>query len=175
MMLDLSHCVEDSAHSYIVVSEKGRKAVFRNPEGARFLKIRVDNCLITDSSRKRSDFIVTKPNVGSVIIELKGKNVTQAYEQLFATLRHDECQDWLEKRKVLLIVCSRVPAFMASDAKFREKCRKEGVRAKIVCDQRELRLENLLGLQLDDAESGEMTSRKATARAKRQEPARKRK
>jgi hypothetical protein len=141
-----NECVEDINHPKVLVGEKGRKAVFLNSERAQYLRIHVDGCLIKDDSTKKSDFIVTKKGVGSVVVELKGKDLRTARQQLFATLDHEKCCCWLEKRKAMLIVCSRVPAFTTSDANFKEECRRRGLRCTTVCNEREVHIEDLLGI-----------------------------
>ena len=67
------------------VEENGRKAIFLNPENAPIKKVRIDGCLIVGDTR-RADFIVSKPGVVDVIVELKGKDIYHAKDQIVATL-----------------------------------------------------------------------------------------
>lgn len=147
-MKKLHACVEQVKHSNVTVGDKGSKykANFPNPGKSAFQKVHVDGCLVTEGAR--ADWIVTKVGVGSVIVELKGKDVAHACEQLFSTLRHADCQEWLEAKRALLIVCSRVPSFDTAIAKAQVKARKAGVRLKASCGGGDFLVENLLGVAL---------------------------
>jgi len=144
-MMGLSPCVATVTHSNITVSEKGRRANFRNPENELYQKARVDGCLVT--SGVRCDWIVTKIGVGSVLVELKGSDIAHAFDQLLATLQHVHCKCWLEKRRAMLVVCSKYPAFDTGRARREEVARKKGLRLKVVCNEADLHIEELLPKQ----------------------------
>lgn len=146
-MTKLSACVQEVSHSNVTVGDKGSryKANFPNPSKDKFQKAHVDGCMVTDGAR--ADWIVSKVGVGSVIIELKGKDVAHACEQLFATLNHANCQEWLEPKRALLIVCSRVPSFDTSIAKAQVRARKAGVRLKASCGGGNFLVEDLLAIK----------------------------
>lgn len=147
-MTKLSACVQEVSHSNVTVGDKGSryKANFPNSSKNKFYKVHVDGCIVTEGAR--ADWIVTKVGVGSVIVELKGKDVAHACEQLFATLDHASCQDWLEAKKALLIVCSRVPSFDTSIAKAQVRARKAGVRLKASCGGGNFSVEDLLAIKV---------------------------
>lgn len=144
-MTKLGECVVQVSHSNVTVGDRGSKyrANFPNPEKVPFQKAQVDGCLV--KSGKRADWIVTKVGVGSVVVELKGKDVAHACEQLFTTLSHDDCQQWLEQKRALLIVCSRVPSFDGTIAKAQVRARKAGVRLHASCGGGDFFVEKLLG------------------------------
>lgn len=136
-------CVEETNGSNITVKERGRRANFRNPDRHSFLKIQVDGCLLNEKYKK-ADWIVTKVGIGSIIIELKGKNLDQACQQLKETLDHPRCKPWLEARKAMLIVCSRYPSIDTTVQRLQLKARKQGVRLNVVCDQGNFIFEDML-------------------------------
>lgn len=144
-MTKLHACVEEVTHSNVKVADRGSRwgANFPNARQDKFRKIRVDGCLVNDGPR--ADWIVTKLGVGSAIIELKGKDVEHACNQVFATLSHPDCQDWMEKKRALLIVCSRVPSFDTAIGKAQTRARKAGVRLTVDCRGGDFSIEKLLG------------------------------
>ena len=123
--------MERVSHSHITVSEKGKAVTFRNDSRAAYEKVRVDDCLVTVGPR--ADWIVTKIGVSSVIIELKGKDVDHAVDQLFATVQNAECKKWIEKPTKMLIVCAKYPAFDTKVARAQVRDRKLGMSLKVVC------------------------------------------
>jgi hypothetical protein len=101
-------CIQTVCDSKPKVEENGRKAVFLNPENAAIKKVRVDGCLVTGNS-PRADYIVSKPGVVDVIVELKGKDIYHAKDQIVATLSFWKAYPPFSKRIAGLIVCSRSP------------------------------------------------------------------
>lgn len=101
-------CVEPINHSKVKVEEQGRKAVFLNPDKALIKKVVVDGCLIKDAGLK-ADYIVSKPGVVDVIVELKGKDVPHARDQIIATLPVWRAHPPFSPKVAGLIVCSRSP------------------------------------------------------------------
>lgn len=141
-MMAPHRCVERVSHSNITVHERGRRANFPNPARESYLRVRVDDCLVT--AGPRADWIITKEGVGSVVLELKGRDVQHACEQVFVSLVHADCQPWLEERRALLIVCAKYPAYDTGVQRAQERARQLGVRLKVVCNQAELDLESLV-------------------------------
>jgi hypothetical protein len=107
----LSDCTETLTHTRIKVDDKRslRWAVFLNPRRAAIEKIRVDGCLVTKSVA--ADWIVSKANCVDVVVELKGRDVGHAIQQVVATLRfwskHAECKQ--KDHLAALIVCTQYP------------------------------------------------------------------
>ncbi len=101
-------CVEPVDHSKIKVEEQGRKAVFLNPDRVLIKKVIVDGCLIRDA-KLRADYIVSKPAVVDVIVELKGKDVPHARDQIIATLPVWLAHPPFSPKIAGLIVCTRSP------------------------------------------------------------------
>ncbi|WP_431322549.1 hypothetical protein [Rhizobium sp. YTU87027] len=69
--------------SNVKVEERGRKAVFVNPQNTIHHKIQMDGCVIKNSTC--ADWVVTKQGVGTVIVELKGKHIEHGAKQVEAT------------------------------------------------------------------------------------------
>ena len=83
----LRKCTEELNHPRVTVKAKGRAATFLNPERAKIKKIDVD-CWLSSTKTPKADYIVCKPDVVDVIVELKGKDILHAVEQIVATYAH---------------------------------------------------------------------------------------
>lgn len=104
-----STCVTFSRDPLLTVEEKGKKYAARNLGKECVAKIKVDGCLINDSTVAKADYLILRCDKGmAYIVELKGRDVARACEQILSTaallpvLKH--CV--LNAR----IVCSRVPS-----------------------------------------------------------------
>jgi hypothetical protein len=104
-----SPCIDKIDHSLVVVEENGRKAVFVNRSRQKFLRIKIDDCLVR--SGRRCDYLVVKKEVASVLIELKGKDIEHACDQLFASADHSAVKGLVDGPLGFLIVASRYPRF----------------------------------------------------------------
>lgn len=76
-------CTNRKRVSRVLVGEKKSKAVFLNDKRDWFEITKVDGCLCKNSMA--ADFAVTKDQVGTVIVELKGSDVPHAVEQVLAS------------------------------------------------------------------------------------------
>jgi hypothetical protein len=108
-----TNCIQTVRDTKPKVEENGRKAVFLNPDRVSIKKVKVDGCLIKGSGLK-ADYIVSKPRVIDVIVELKGADVYHARDQIIATLPFWRSYPPFSTRVAGLIVCSRSP-MSASD------------------------------------------------------------
>lgn len=70
--------------SRVKVEENGRSAIFVNNERAKFHKVKVDGGLI--DNQLCADYVVSKDQVGSVVVELKGTDIEHAVDQIDATI-----------------------------------------------------------------------------------------
>lgn len=138
-------CSLVKSDSKIKVEENGRKAVFNNIERQDFTVSEVDGCLITDGPR--ADYLVSKNGSTSVLVELKGRNVEHACDQLFASLEHDNVQNLLEGKLGLLIICRKFPRFDTYVAKAKTKCaRTLKAGFHVVCDKGEFDIERVAAI-----------------------------
>ncbi|WP_400769580.1 hypothetical protein [Methylosinus sporium] len=93
-----------------VAGEHGRSAIFLNKSKDTFVKIRVDGCVISNSTgQKSADWIVSRPGVGDVIVELKGKNVEYAIQQINCTAKFWTNENLRAGRLAALIVAKQCP------------------------------------------------------------------
>lgn len=93
-------CTSCSGGKIITAQENGRKYILHNPSKQRVCKVRVDDCVITSQDQCKCDylFIVCSPkqvddeNCQSseqlYFIELKGKDLIHAVEQLTQTIEY---------------------------------------------------------------------------------------
>lgn len=137
-----SHCVEKTKSSNVTVQERGRRANFSNDENKPYNKIKVDDCVIKKGAR--SDWIVEKIGYGSIIIELKGRDIERGWQQLKATFQAPECKEWLGAKVGFLIVCSKHPNIGPKRSRWEEEARRLGVRLKITSTQSEFRIECMI-------------------------------
>ncbi|WP_426699895.1 hypothetical protein ACPPVV_10805 [Rhodanobacter sp. Col0626] len=84
-------------------------AIFANPRRQIYHIIKVDGGLV--EQQRAADYVVCRPGVGNLVVELKGKDVGVACGQIEATLSiMNGCKD--NRFPVAgLIVCTRVPCF----------------------------------------------------------------
>ncbi|MDJ0529348.1 MAG: hypothetical protein PX634_29345, partial [Microcystis sp. M53600_WE12] len=92
--MDISHCSECNNNKIVKVKENGKEFIVNNNSQKLVTKIKIDNCLIIEG--KRCDWLleIDDPCSWALYIELKGKNIEQAYDQLLSTLNHS----YLQKR-----------------------------------------------------------------------------
>ncbi|WP_186148011.1 hypothetical protein [Burkholderia gladioli] len=102
-------CREETKVSKIKLDDRGgeRTATFLNKEKVRHIKIRVDGCLIKQETA--ADWILSKPDVGHIVVELKGSDVDHAIEQVLATAKLAEKERKDGERIAALIACTRYP------------------------------------------------------------------
>ena len=100
-------CRESLTDSKIKVEEGSRKAVFLNDARAQMHRTRVDGCLVRN--RVAADFVVSAVETGDVVVELKGKDVVHAVEQILETA--SELATCERKRGPFggLVVCNQYP------------------------------------------------------------------
>jgi len=104
----LASCTTIRTDSKIKVEAHTRKAVFINSERVEVSIVDVD-CWLAAETGPRADRIVSKPQVVDIVVELKGKKVDRALEQVLATnARWKEVQP-RPTRMGALIVFSRSP------------------------------------------------------------------
>lgn len=100
-------CVVETKQSNIKVGENGRQAIIRNQKNELFSKAKVDGCLL--KNKTSSDYVVSKPKVGDVVIELKGCDVDHAVEQVKSTMDFWVKNGFNNGLFSALIVCTRYP------------------------------------------------------------------
>lgn len=103
----LEECTEEMSHPRVTVRANGRVATFLNPHRTNIKKIDVD-CWLCNVEVK-ADFVVSKVGAVDVIVELKGKDIDHAIEQLLATLKKWKAVPPYSPKVGSLIVFTRSP------------------------------------------------------------------
>jgi len=119
-------CIKTVHDSKPKVEENGKKAVFLNPGNEEIKIVQVDGCLVTGATL-RADFIVAKPTIVDVIVELKGKDIYRACDQITATLEVWRSNEPFSARIAGLIICSRSPASSTELQLMKVQARKRGI------------------------------------------------
>lgn len=100
-------CRSAITDSRVKVEEGGKKATFINESRETLHRTRVDGCLLVNEVG--ADFVVSKVGVGDVIVELKGKDVEHAAEQIIATAEFmGNCEE-LRGPLAGLVICAQYP------------------------------------------------------------------
>jgi hypothetical protein len=104
----LQACTEELNDSRITVKRDGRRATFHNADRAAVKRIDLD-CWIPATDTAKADYIVSRPRVVDVIVELKGKDIAHAVEQITTTLIKWKKAPPLSDKIGGLIVFTRCP------------------------------------------------------------------
>jgi hypothetical protein len=117
-MLNSTHstCLRsDDTRRKLVLSEKGREYRVLNPNGRRLMHYQIDHCFAVPG--KRCDHAIGVPELSLIrFVELKGKDLRSAAEQIYSTIL--VCESDLMGLKVhARVVLSRVqrPDLRSSD------------------------------------------------------------
>jgi hypothetical protein len=115
--MEYGKCATESTNKLIPAKEHTRKLTINNPAGKLVRTIKVDKCLFDDSDPcKRCDYmfeIFDKLDIeklsGVIYLELKGRHIEEAYNQLVATIERYSNKQHKGVKKECHIVASRVP------------------------------------------------------------------
>jgi len=142
----LRDCTEELNHSKISVKRDGRRAVFHNAERATIKCIDLD-CWILSAEAAKADYIVSKPSVADVIVELKGKDIQHAADQIVVTLGKWRTAPPFSRKIGGLIVFTHCPMSAAEIGDMKKRLlRQHGLWVEIDKDQKtEYRFETFAG------------------------------
>lgn len=115
----ISECQETTRDSFIKVEQYGRKAVIINDSRQVHIRTRFDGCVVTNTLA--SDYIITRPSFGDVIIELKGKDVQHATKQVEATAAYWKENGYASSIMAALIVANQYPRVNTEIRKAQER------------------------------------------------------
>lgn len=140
----MSHtCTKIVTHSRVKVEEKRKKAIFKNPNKSKYEVSRVDNCLIKDGTK--CDYLVSKFAEFSVFVELKGQDVSQACDQLLASVKHPAVAPLIYNKLGFLIICQRYPRIDSYIMRAKVKFAKEFKAGfHVVCRSGEFSIESIV-------------------------------
>jgi len=141
-----TNCTKIVTHSIVKVEQNKRKASFKNPNNVPYAVTEVDECLVKGGIR--SDYLVSEVGSTSILVELKGKDVKHACEQLFASVRDPAITPLLEKKIGFLVICSKYPKIDSFVMKAKQKCATEFKAGfHVVCDQREFEIRKVADIK----------------------------
>ncbi len=124
-----SECIEKISHSKVKVTDSGtaRIAILLNPARAQVRRIHMDGCFAPTGTRA-ADFVVSMPNAVDVIVELKGKNVDHAVDQIESTLTFwcEHAEHEAGQSIGAWIMCTEYPRASTKVARYRESFRSRG-------------------------------------------------
>jgi hypothetical protein len=112
-------CSTSCRHRKVKIAADGKSICFINAQGAQYVVIEVDGCLVKQSSA--CDRVVEIDQRLRVFVEFKGAQVDDAAEQISQSIEYFKKSrpEMVDTRAV--IVCSRVPKFQARDGKLKRK------------------------------------------------------
>ena len=142
----LQACTRELNHPKITVKRDGRRATFINAELTLIKCVDLDAWL-SNSGTARADYILAKPHVVNVIIELKGKDIAHAAEQIVVTLGKWKSAPPFSTKIGGLIVFTRCPMSAADLGDMKKRLLKQhGLWMEIDKDQKtEYRFETFAG------------------------------
>lgn len=97
----------ETTDKLLVVKERKSKCIFSNPNRHLLTKVIVDGCQITDGVK--CDYLILDHCRNEYFVELKGKDLPHAIEQLEATIQQLSDKNSIVKKKAI-IVSSRNPS-----------------------------------------------------------------
>jgi hypothetical protein len=112
-------CINCSEGKLIVAEENKRKYIFQNSTKKKICKVKIDNCVITSQSQRKCDYLMIvceskeakhPESVDLYFIELKGRDLISAVEQLTETIKYFQTERYTITGKVFArAVLSKVP------------------------------------------------------------------
>ena len=106
-----SDCTDCSEGKYIVAEENKKKYVLQNPSKKKICKIRIDSCVISSKTQRKCDYLmIVCESENKYFIELKGRDLISAVEQLAETIKYFQAKCYESNGKVFArVVLSKVP------------------------------------------------------------------
>ncbi|MCP1116925.1 hypothetical protein [Robbsia andropogonis] len=141
-------CTEETSVSKIKLDDEGseRVIVVLNKDRTRHKKIRVDGCLI--KQKTAADWILTKPQVGHLVVELKGTDVDHAVLQILATAKVAAARAERDEKLGGLIACARYPRVDTKIQRGKQKFSDQfGGPLRVVTKDEEFSFELLVGAE----------------------------
>jgi len=104
-------CTDCSEGKRLVVEENKRKYILQNPSKRKVCKVRIDGCVISSQTKRKCDYLMIVCELEDMyFIELKGKDLISAVEQLTETVKYFQAEFREIQGKVFArVVLSKVP------------------------------------------------------------------
>jgi hypothetical protein len=120
-----ANCTQSKSFKLIVVSERGKTAVFENLKFETYEVTKVDGCVKCDGAKV--DFSVADCTGRRVLIELKGRDVEHGIEQISNTMVCMRKAGISATNVAALIVCTKVPIAVSRSQRLVAALKKQGV------------------------------------------------
>lgn len=104
-------CTDCSEGKLIVVEENKRKYIFQNLSKKKVCKVKIDGCVIDSQNQRKCDYLIIICELADIyFIELKGRDLISAVEQLTETIKYFQSIKYEITGKIFArIVLSKVP------------------------------------------------------------------
>lgn len=115
-----NNCIELTNNKIIVIKENKRSLVVNNPEQKSIRKIKFDGCVIANICNQKSCDYGLWVEAKSYFVELKGKHIEHALEQILDTINFcefnhtDELKNITKKYAVIISSKNTVPKLVAN-------------------------------------------------------------
>lgn len=117
-------CTECNSNSIVKIEEpRSTSATFENSARVEHKVTRFDGCV--KRNELACDFIIEKPLVGRLAVELKGSDIDHAAEQIAAGLAYLKEKGLCDLRMAGLIVCTRYPSEDTKVQRIRQRLAKQ--------------------------------------------------
>lgn len=115
-----------------LICEEKKKTLYLQTSSEQFTRIKVDSGIINDSSIKKCDFIIVTTNKDKIImyVELKGRDIKMAYEQIISTYNYIKKQHnkMRYQNSYAIIIHSSSPKTLTKQQNIDNKLRNLGLR-----------------------------------------------
>lgn len=116
-------CVRETNDSKITLDDqRSVSAIFLNPDRVTHRRIKLDGCVLKNETA--CDYILEKPGVGRIAVELKGSDVRHALVQVEKGIEFMKANGMSDLKLAALIVCTkyyRHPSFTNTIQKAKNK------------------------------------------------------
>jgi DNA-binding Lrp family transcriptional regulator len=112
--MEYGSCATVSTNKLVTAEENKRKLILRNPNEKTVAKVKVDGCLLLTGKRCDYLFEIDQPISKVIYLELKGRNIEDAYEQLVSTVEQFRGEHALASKKTCCVVAATVPKTTAA-------------------------------------------------------------
>ena len=126
---DYGKCEEIINHSKIPVGEGGRKFQLLNPNNLDVRRIDLENCYL--KQQKACDALLITPTNTEYYVEIKGKKIDDALEQILNSIEKAS-QNLPDTKRVVIVIASRVPKETTGTQKLKKRLKKFTVQPPII-------------------------------------------
>ena len=105
----IDDCIEVVSHRLVKLEDKKSKRtlIVSNPTADKLSRVRMDGCVLKQVTA--ADWLVSKQQVGDLIVELKGSDIAQAIRQVHAVAAYLEANSMRQGKLGAVVLCTRFP------------------------------------------------------------------